>query len=142
MNKIQRFSVCFIGFIIILALTSCGANNNENVDDSVEYNNHIFTEDLYNSLVEVDFWVGNDKIVIKNEDDMKKIFRELSSLALTDVPDEEPIKCGHHHIDIVTSNKTLSLGLLSGEMAVENQRYYIDKDAIDSIRDIAYKYKA
>ncbi len=141
MNKTQCFSICVIGFIVILAFTACGANNSEDVVSSVEYNNDIFTEDLYNSLVEVDFWVGNEKIVINNEDDMKNIFRNFSSLILTDVPDEEPIKCGHHHIKIVTSDKTLDIGLLSGEMVVDNQRYYIDKDIIDSIIDIAYKYR-
>ncbi len=139
MNKIQNFSIYFIGVIVILAFTAYRANNSEDAVVSAEYNNEIFTEDLYNSLVEVDFWVGNEKIVINNEDDMKNIFRNFSSLTLTEAPKEELVKCGHQSINIITSDKTLGIGLLSDEMYVENQRYYIDKDIVDSIRDIAYK---
>lgn len=139
MNKLLSFSFCFMGLVLIM--TACGLNKKEKSVDLNEYNNDVFTRSLYNSLEEVHFWYGDEDIVIKNETDIKNIFNQLSSLELTKASEKDDYVYGYIIINIVTKDKTIIIGLLSKEIVVDDQRYYIDKDIVDSIRKIALKYK-
>lgn len=135
MNKILSFSIGIIG--LVLSMTACGANKNEKVVDSNEYNNDVFTESLYHGLTEVDYWNGDEKIVITNEEDIKNIVENFTSLVLTEASDKDETIYGHQIMNLVTNDKIIGIGLLSGEIVVDNQRYYVDKNIVDSIREIA-----
>lgn len=103
--------------------------------------NDVFTDTVYSNLVEIDYWLGDTKLVIDNEDDIKEIYSNLSSLKLKEPSPIDGQKVGHLCIDLVTDNETISIGLLSGEIIIGGKKYYTDKDIVDSIRTIALKYE-
>ncbi|MDF2556709.1 MAG: hypothetical protein K0R71_537 [Bacillales bacterium] len=116
----------------ILLLSGCGEKLSSN---------ELFTDDVYKNLVEINYWLGDTKLVIDKEEDMKEIYKNLSSLKLKNVPSFESQKVGHLHIDLVTVDKTISIGLLSGEITTNGERYSTNKDIVDLIRNIALKYE-
>ena len=103
--------------------------------------NDIFTDDVYKNLVQINYWLGDTKIVIDKEEDMKEIYSNLSSLKLTEASIFDTQKAGHLHIELKTDDNTISIGLLSGELATNGKRYTTDKDIVDSIRKIALNYE-
>lgn len=103
--------------------------------------NDIFTEDLYKKLIEINYWLGDTKLVINKEADMEEIYRNLSSLKLREAAIFDGRKVGHLIIELVTEEETIPVGLLSGEIGIMGKRFYTDKDIVDPIREIALKYE-
>jgi hypothetical protein len=133
-RKINYYKLYFVITLIlgIFLLSGCGRKIKSDT---------IFTEDLYSSLTEIDYWLGDEKLVINNEEDMKSIYRELSSLTLKNVSKLAAKKDGGIMIDLVTEEETIPVVLMSGEISVNSKRYYSNKDIVDSIRETAIKYE-
>lgn len=105
---------------------------------SLKENNDFFTMDLYKQLTEIDFWNGNEKVVIDNPDDIESIYTLLASLTLTETSsDIENLKSGQTIINLVTKNKDISVGLLSDEISLNDKTYKVDVDIVNQIRNIA-----
>lgn len=100
----------------------------------------IFNKDVYGQLVEIDYWLGDTKLVINNEKDIKSIYNKLSSLKLRKPWFIDGYKDGTLSLDLVMKNETMQIGLLSDEINVNGKKYYTDKDICDSILKIALKY--
>jgi hypothetical protein len=145
MNKVLKYLILLLSliFILLLSLTFvfrvCDTKSSK-TSISVEYNNDVFTENLYNSLNEIDFFYGGDEIIIDNED-MYNIFSKFASLTLSDASDIKEYKDGQLIIKMVTKDKIINIGLLSGEIGINAQLYLVDKDIVDEVRKIALKYQ-
>ncbi|HBI72388.1 MAG TPA: hypothetical protein DEG06_00070 [Lachnospiraceae bacterium] len=137
MKKTFIFALLF--FSLILILSACNKKSNKTSSDSNVYNNDIFTEDLYNSIVEIDFLYGGKEININNNDDLYSMYSQFASLILTEAPDNKEPKDGHQIIKMVTKDKTIEIGLLSNEIIVDNTKYTVDKDIVIETRNIALK---
>ncbi len=62
---------------------------------------------------------------------------------LSEVPTEDALnqKVGHSIFELVLKDKTVSFGILSGEIVITGIHYQTDKDIVSSIRDIALQSK-
>lgn len=100
----------------------------------------IFNKDVYGQLVEIDYWLGDTKLVINNETDIKSIYNNLSSLKLKEPWPIDGQRSGGLNFDLVMNNETMPIGLLSGEIIINGKKYYTDKDICDKVREIALKY--
>ena len=109
----------------------------------MEYNNNVFTEKMHENLVEINYWNGDTKIVISNRADIHDIYNYLASLMLSKAPIEDALnqKYGQSIFELVLKDKTVSLGISSGEIVINGIRYQTDKDIVSSIRDIALQNK-
>jgi len=128
--------VGFVGIIFILGIAMFFLFSSRTLSA-----NDILTEDVYEQLVEIDYWNGDTKLIINNESDMKSFYNSLSSLELKEPGLIDGQKEGHINIDLVTKNKTIPIGLLSGEIIINDKKYYVDKDICDTVRKIALKYE-
>lgn len=89
MNNIIKCSFFFL--VLILIVTGCSTKSDKTTD-TIEYKNNIFNEDLNNNLIEIDFFYGDDKIIINNGVDMYNIFNIFSSLTLTKSSNNKELK--------------------------------------------------
>ena len=103
------------------------------------YNNDIFTKELYESLIEIDCWVDDEKLVITDKNKLEEAYHYLSILTLEEAsPDykvsREPLK-----IDVVTENTTQSFGILSNVILADDKVYYTDskRDMVQLITMVA-----
>lgn len=141
----MKKNIVILSIIICTTITLIGCIKKTSVreqiytDDKVTYND-IFTEELHDDLTEIDYWSAGKKIVITNKEDMETIYNAFASLKLKEFsPKKGEEKVGHISINIVTKNSDLGIGLLAGEITVNNKSYYIDKDIVDEVRNIAMK---
>jgi len=137
MKKAAIFLLLFL--ISIAILSSCNKKPNKIASDSIVYNNDIFTEDLYNNIIEIDGFYGGENVNITNNEDIYRIYNNLASLTITEISDNEEQKDGHLIITLVTNDETIGLGLLSDELFQDYIRYTVDKDIVNEINDILQK---
>ena len=134
--------IIFDNVVLIILLLVGGCSKKE--ETKVEYNNNVFTETMYENLVEINYWSRNTSIVITNKEDIQEIFSYLASLELSDLPPDDFLhaKMGHSRFDLVLKDKTICLGILSGEIGISDiGKYQTDKDIVSSIRNIALQSK-
>ena len=128
--------ILICGFFSILFLfTAC----NKTGTKQLEYNNGIFTEELLNSVKEIVYWYGDEKIEMNEDKLIKEFYSYLSILNLEEMKDSE-IE-GHQYIDIITDSETISIGILAGEIVINSKTYSTDKDVVKSLTEIAQKVK-
>jgi len=137
MKKAQIFLLLFLSSIAILS--ACNKKSNKITSDSIVYNNDIFTEDLYNNIIEIDGYYGGENVNITNNEDIYHIYNNLASLTITEIPDNEEQKDGPLIITLVTKDKTIGIGLSSDELVRDYIRYTVDKDIVNGINDILQK---
>lgn len=138
----KKKSYCLIGvvvLILVLVIVRFLPFGKETTPATFS-SSEIFTEDVYKQLKEIDYLVGDTKLVINNEADMKSFYSYLTSMKLNKASSTDEQKVGHKIIELVLKNETISIGLLSGEININDDKYYIDKDIYDSVREIAMKY--
>ena len=128
--------------LIILTLSLVGGCSKKE-ETKMEYNNNVFTKKMYENLVEINYWSGDTKIVVSNRADIHDIYNYLASLMLSEAPAEGLLnqKVGHLIFELVLKDKTVSFGILSGEIGINEIRYLTDKDIVSFIRDIALQSK-
>ena len=137
--------IIILGNVVLIILTlSLVGGCSKKEETKVEYNNNVFTETMYENLVEINYWSGNTRIVISNKEDIQEIFSYLASLNLSDLPQDDILhaKMGHSRFDLVLKDKTICLGILSGEIGISDiGKYQTNKDIVSSIRSIALQSK-
>jgi len=101
----------------------------------------IFTDDIYNQLVEIDYGNWDENLVINNDADMKIFYHYLSSLKLKSASPLDGRKAGGFSINLITNGEPVSIILFSDEIQIDGKRYYCNKDICDAITAIALKYK-
>lgn len=139
----KKFIILGNVVLIILTISLVGGCSKKE-EAKVEYNNNVFTETMYENLVEINYWSGDTTIVISNKEDIQEIFSYLASLKLSDMPPVDILhaKTGHSLVNLILKDKTIHLGILSGEIGISDIGYYqTDKDIVSSIRNIALQSK-
>lgn len=105
----------------------------------VDSKNNLMTAELFNQLVEIDYWEGNEKIVISHEEDITKIYNIFATLELSEVEeDTKNDKYGHTMIDFVTKDEKVGIGILSNEIVVDGEKYRVDEDILAEVRAIVF----
>ena len=110
---------------------------------SVSNKSDIFKNVSYDNIIEIDYWLGDQKLVINNQDDIRTIYDNFSTLELEEKPTINIIDrlIGHIIIEIVTKSETIKFGLLTSELVIDYTVYSVNKDVLTSTREIALKYK-
>lgn len=127
MNKRHVFwYLCFVAVIVFIV---CSKNASK-----IKYNNDIFTEDI-NNINEIDYVDNGTTHVITDQETIFKVYSELASLKLSPNNDKTQ-KYGHMLLKIITSEQTLELGLLSEEITIGKQKYYVDKNICSTLRNL------
>lgn len=139
MKKKLYYLIGFVILILVLVIVKLLPFGKEKTQPTFLASD-IFTEDIYKQLKEIDYWAGNTKLVINKEADMQSFYRYLASMKLKEASSTDEQKVGHQMIELVLNNETMSMGLLSGELRINDKRYYTDTDICDAVREIAMKY--
>ena len=135
----KKYYIIIIIIIISLSLIMFfKVNKKENISTINAFNNDIFTKELFIDLIEIDYWKGDNKIIIDNKEDLNSIYNAFASLKLTKyTPDSE--KYGPTIIDFITKNDKLGVGLASDVIVINGIYYHTNKDIVTIVRDIAFQ---
>ena len=109
-------------------------------DKSVEnipgYNNSIFTKNIEDKIVSINYWNCDKKIEIIQKADIKNIYTELASLKLKKAFPFAPHKEGNTPIEIITTDTTLKVSLLPDTIIYNHKMYYTNKDVLTLISKV------
>ncbi|SEW46459.1 hypothetical protein [[Clostridium] fimetarium] len=132
-------SFILVSIMLLTLLIGC----NKLSQSSVSNKSDIFKNISYDNIIEIDYWLGDQKLVINNQDDIRTIYDNFSTLELEEKPTINIIDrlIGHIIIEIVTKSETIKFGLLTSELAIDYTVYSVNKDVLTSTREIALKYK-
>jgi hypothetical protein len=101
----------------------------------------ILTDDIKSSVNELSFYAGNQQYYINHNDDVVTIYEILQSLTLKKAPNNINDCDGGLFLDILTSQKNISIGMAGDSIFIDGQRYYYNDDHLtETIGDILYKY--
>ncbi len=128
----------FLLVLIFLIVNYMIYSKDAPIDSASGYNNSVFNQGIAEKLVTINCWFNDSKIVIDNDTDINSIYNELASLKLRKALPFTPAKTGSIIIELVTDDETISFGLLSGRVNINQKIYYTNKDITSSIREIAY----
>ncbi len=138
MKHCLLFTCILMASIVLGGCYMESSDSSERETLSLKENNEFFTTDLYKQLTEIDFWNGNEKVIIDNPEDIKSIYILLASLTLTETSsDIKDLKSGQTIINLVIKNNNISVGLLSDEISLNDKTYKTDADIVDQVRNIA-----
>ncbi|MDF2539995.1 MAG: hypothetical protein K0S76_3016 [Herbinix sp.] len=136
------FFVILISLFVFVVFKSNISKNKSKEITIQNLKNDIFSKDLFNELVEINYWYGNEKIIIDNEEDINAIYNLFASLELSEFNSSSTnTKYGHVIIDFITSKLQIGVGLLTDEIKVDGITYRTNKDIVAAVRDIAIKHK-
>ena len=132
-------SFILVSIMLLTLLIGC----NKLSQSSVSNKSDIFKNVSYDNIIEIDYWLGDQKLVINNQDDIRTIYDNFSTLELEEKPTINIIDrlIGHIIIEIVTKSETIKFGLLTSELVIDYTVYSVNKDVLTSTREIALKYK-
>ena len=132
-------SFILVSIMLLTLLIGC----NKLSQSSVSNKSDIFKNISYDNIIEIDYWLGDQKLVINNQDDIRTIYDNFSTLELEEKPTINIIDrlIGHIIIEIVTKSETIKFGLLTSELVIDYTVYSVNKDVLTSTREIALKYK-
>ncbi len=140
--RVKNISIIFVCLVLLLLIFILIKNGkNLFIEHTLGYNNEIFTKNIYDNLVSVNYWYGNTKIIINKDVDIKSIYSELATLKLKKASSNEPRKEGSIRIELVLNDETMAFGLLSNILYINSEMYFIDNDVLSLIQEIADKYK-
>lgn len=140
--KVKNVSIIFVCLVLLLLIFILIKNGkNLFTEHTPGYNNEIFTKNIYDNLVSVNYWYGDTKITINKDADIKSIYSELAALKLKKASSNEPRKEGSLRIELVLNDETMAFGLLSNILYINSEMYFIDNDVLSLIQEIADKYK-
>lgn len=94
------------------------------LENGIANGNDIFTRSIYEHLLEIDYWKGDEKKVISNKDDLRYIYYCLSSMTLEEAAPEYAPIAERIIVDFVMEDKTISISLWPNVVGINGKRYY------------------
>lgn len=135
------FNLAGILLIVVLSIVLLTNPKVQNLQKITESDPTVpFSKEFGESLIEIDYWIADREVVVTDKNAINNIYSQFASLTLTKVSDNEPEKEGNFIINLVSSDKTMSLGLLSGELNIDGTRYYTDKDIVETTKNMALNF--
>ena len=132
MNNKKMIAISFLIIVTVsFVFTACGKRDAQKLETQI----HIFTKEMRDNLKEVEFWNADNKVSITDSKEMNAIFDLLESLQLT-ASNTKP-KEGYMLIKLITNKEELSIGILDGEICINQKVYMTDKNVLNQIKKIA-----
>jgi hypothetical protein len=103
------------------------------------YNNDIFTEALFEQLIEIDCWVEDEKLIIDDAERLEEVYHYLSRLTLEKASPDYELITEPMQIDLITEDTTISFSVTSKVICIDDIKYYTDskRDMVQLITSIA-----
>ncbi len=129
-KKYIFYCLCFVTVIVLIG---CSKNTSK-----IKYNNDIFTKDIYNDIIEINYMENDTTHKITDSKMISNVYKELASLELS--PSNDKIqKYGQMYLKIITSKQTIDIGLQSEEISIGKDKYYVDKDICTTLQNLLLK---
>lgn len=126
----------FLASSIIILFLSAGNNIAQAKNDSIQYNNKVFTKKLYKNTAKITFRYTD----AKSKKMIKKVYALLAEMKLEgkELDKNEPKKVGFVTVTIETKNNKKKKFIFQGdEMHVGSKKYIIaENNPLDEIREI------
>ena len=123
-------------FMCILVLATCFSSCGENKKKKKKTESKTAISDIK----EIDYYIGDKKIAVKNNSQIKKITDFFNDLTFTDGKkvDNDKIKYGFLHVVFITSNnKELNIGLTNEEISwIDGKLYKTNNKVFDKVQEL------
>ena len=123
--------------LIILSCTLGGCSSDKHIISA----STIFTPQIKHAMSEIIYYANDDRVKLKDKEDMDKLYNLLSSLSLTEASINEAKLDGGINMEIVTDESTLKFHITSKIISINSVTYFYDnKDVMSDITEIYEPY--
>lgn len=90
------------------------------------YKNDIFTKNMFEDLVEMDCWIRNEKLVIKDSTRLENAYHYLSGLTLEEASPDYKFLTEPLQMSLVTKDSNISFSVTPKAICINDKYYYTD----------------